>query len=651
MPLLLALLLACSTDPEPLTCAQDELLDGEQCVPEACGTGTWGDLETDGDTIYVDASAEIGGDGSKESPFTVIQTGLDAQDDKAMVAVAAGTYVENLYMDSDHSGVHLAGRCRELVTIDGSEGDEEDYETGCGIYLDGRITTTWAVSGLTVTAAPLPGILQVRGSLTLDRVAVTENPYHGIVSETGTLVATDCLVSDNHQVGVLLWDTSATLKSVKVLDTQPNASGEWGVGISMESESSLVVSDGLVQGNEAWGINVQEASTLVATDLVIEDNREMGMLMGTSTATLEQTRVLDTRSRVDGALGVGVWVEDSALEAIDSMVQENRTIGIHLSAATVTLDGVQVLDTLPADVYGEWGRGINMQSESTLDMTNGLVQDNYGSGITAFESSLILSSSIMQGNHQSGVQLLLGSTATMHDVQVLETRRDLFYSSAWGVLCQDQSSIVATRLMVSDTDGPGLFAIVNSDLTCTDCTLSHNTFAGAAAQTGGVLVLEDSLIEETKAGSGVGAGLGVFVSDFDVGSSVYQATRTTPHACEPRLTCVAEEIPPPSLSLLNSTIRDNEMGAVYLKGAGSYQLKGNDLSGGPGLDADPGAWAHGDAVFATTSRYIAAPWSDETPTGLLLENNILSDSSGAGLFLDGTTATLSGNIYQDNTTD
>ena len=63
MPLLLALLLACSTDPEPLTCAEGELLDGDLCVPEVCGTGTWGDLETDGYTIYVDASADAGGDG------------------------------------------------------------------------------------------------------------------------------------------------------------------------------------------------------------------------------------------------------------------------------------------------------------------------------------------------------------------------------------------------------------------------------------------------------------------------------------------------------------------------------------------------------------------------------------------------------------
>ncbi|MDP6935685.1 MAG: hypothetical protein QGG40_22385, partial [Myxococcota bacterium] len=107
MPLLLALLLACGTDdttPLASPCVEGELLDDEQCVPEACGTGTWGDLDTDSDTIYVDASADAGGDGSRDRPFTVIQEGLDAQDDKAMVAVAAGTYLENLQMTTSHAG-------------------------------------------------------------------------------------------------------------------------------------------------------------------------------------------------------------------------------------------------------------------------------------------------------------------------------------------------------------------------------------------------------------------------------------------------------------------------------------------------------------------------------------------------------------------
>ncbi|MDP6932203.1 MAG: right-handed parallel beta-helix repeat-containing protein [Myxococcota bacterium] len=251
VPLLLALLLACSTDTEPVTCAEGELLDGDACVPEACGTGTWGDLETNGDTLYVDASAEAGGDGSKESPFTVIQEGLDAQEERAMVAVAAGTYVENLQMTGDHSGLHLAGRCRELVVIDGSEGSQDDYETGCGIFLDAfGITDSWAVSGVTVTGAPWDGIYQYLGTLTVDRVRLLENGARGLTLEFGTLLATDCLVQGNHELGVFLGGASATFERVQVMDTWD----EWGRGIQVIDGSTLIATDCLVQGNQDGGV-------------------------------------------------------------------------------------------------------------------------------------------------------------------------------------------------------------------------------------------------------------------------------------------------------------------------------------------------------------------------------------------------------------
>ncbi len=128
--LLPTLLLACQGGPGPATaCPDGQIPDGTTCVPEACGTGTWGNLETADDTVYVDVTANAGGDGSKDAPFASIQDGLDAQGRDGMVAVAAGTYVENLELTKDHSGIHLAGRCRDLVVVDGSGGsaDEEPW--------------------------------------------------------------------------------------------------------------------------------------------------------------------------------------------------------------------------------------------------------------------------------------------------------------------------------------------------------------------------------------------------------------------------------------------------------------------------------------------------------------------------------------------
>jgi hypothetical protein len=120
---LLALVAACSEpgrhQPEALACAEGWVADGEVCVPEECGTGRWGDLPVDEATVYVDAAATEGGDGSAEVPLRSIQPALDLAGDRGdgLVAVAAGTYAETLALTSDHAGVHLAGRCRELVFL------------------------------------------------------------------------------------------------------------------------------------------------------------------------------------------------------------------------------------------------------------------------------------------------------------------------------------------------------------------------------------------------------------------------------------------------------------------------------------------------------------------------------------------------------
>jgi len=83
---------------EPVECDTGYVADRGECVPEACGTGDWGDLETTGSTVFVNVAASEGGDGSEQGPFRTIQEGLDAVAAREThhLVVAAGTYVENL---------------------------------------------------------------------------------------------------------------------------------------------------------------------------------------------------------------------------------------------------------------------------------------------------------------------------------------------------------------------------------------------------------------------------------------------------------------------------------------------------------------------------------------------------------------------------
>lgn len=59
-----------------------------------CGAGSWGDIPVGADTQFVDASFQGTSDGSEAAPWTRINDAHAAADAGAIVAVAAGRYVE-----------------------------------------------------------------------------------------------------------------------------------------------------------------------------------------------------------------------------------------------------------------------------------------------------------------------------------------------------------------------------------------------------------------------------------------------------------------------------------------------------------------------------------------------------------------------------
>src|SRR5262245_50775857 len=62
-----------------------------------CGAGKWGDIPIDATTVYVDAFYPgLDSDGSSDKPFTTISDAVAAAASGALIAVAAGSYVEDV---------------------------------------------------------------------------------------------------------------------------------------------------------------------------------------------------------------------------------------------------------------------------------------------------------------------------------------------------------------------------------------------------------------------------------------------------------------------------------------------------------------------------------------------------------------------------
>ena len=426
-----------------------------------------------------------------------------------MVAVAAGNYVENLLLTRDHDGVHLAGRCRELVVLDASEGEEDEsgIRAEAGVLGD----TEWWVSGIKVTGAPYLGIWLDSGLLEATRIALVGNLVFG-ASAFGA-------------------SSEMVLSDTEILDTQPLPNGTYG-----------------------RGLNVQEGARLEAYSCLVSGNTEIGIFAaGDAEVVLRNVEVRDTHFQQVGAGGCGIGVQEGArLEAYSCLVSGNADVGILAS-------------------------------------------------------------------HDAEVVL--------RDVEVRDTGQTHSTTVATGVGSQEDAELLATDLLVSETEGLGIFATTSGSLSCSGCDLLGNTFAGALAWGGGAIDLSNTTISGTRPDANEGGGIGIYASD----------RRADSHG-------------PPSLTLDAVTIEDQPYAALWLDGDGSYSISGSTLVGGYGMEIEypdgTVALKYGDGVVALGGISI---WDGSG--GLLLESTEIRDATRSGVLLDASSATLSHNTFTNNGTD
>lgn len=459
----------------------------ELCRPVApCAAGTWGDIPVDAATEHVDASYMVGdSDGTSAKPWPTIGAAIAAASPGAIVAVGAGSYVEDLVVDKP---LRVWGRCPQMVEL-----------VGTTVGLAAMFLSTGAdaseIRDLSITGPALGILLSGAQDVLFDRLWVHDTPARGVGVEA-TLGPTSftmarSLVEWTREFGVYLSATQATLDAVAVRDTQLGVAEGDGVGVMIRDDtvtgdpssavvrgsvlernaytSSFVVnSHAIFEGvlvrdtqpaqdgrfgrgiavafNPAFGI---PASAEVRAS-VLENNREVGLFVVGATTLIETTVVRDTARTFQGlARGIGVQNQPSSradVQMVQSLVERSGEMGIFVAGAALHLEGTVVRDTQSAATSTS-GRGIGIQPDPTtgelgdLVVRSSVVERCHTIGIFVGAARAVVEGTLVR-DVESATDGRFGRGICAQDDVALAARADLVLRASAVHGCRDSGVVV-----------------------------------------------------------------------------------------------------------------------------------------------------------------------------------------------------------------
>ncbi len=539
LAVLLLLLAGCQApDGEPL-CPEGQVQDEatEDCVPEHCGEGPWGLIERDEDTVHVAPWGDNDGDGSEEDPFSSIQDGADeaGQEGGELVAVAAGTYPENLTLGADHDEIQIAGRCAGLVIVDGTDQEAPTVQIERSTVDLQDLSVTGGQRGIEASKPGLFGITAVTGrrlllkdnyegglvvlnagtSVELDETTIRDTQWvengttgRGINIQGGaSLIARDLLLEDNHDIGLFMSGegTTVELERATIRSTQPESNGTGGRGLSL-----------------------QLGAQITASDLLVEDNHEIGIgaaSLGTE-IMLDDAVIRNTRPLADGTGGFGIVLRDSSgLLANNLVIEDCSSTGLLAteSSTSVDLQNSTIRNTQP-DGNDTGGEGI-IVSDGAVLAASGLVLDaNHSIGLVAIDAatSATLEGSTIAGTRPlsngvggRGVSVLQGARVVA-DGLVLENNQDI------GLYAMDMgTSVELINTTVRDTQpspdgsgGRGISLQSGVEFTGRNLEVLSNHEVGLfAASPATTVLLEDSVVGRGQLSPDGTGGTGVYIQE------------------------------------------------------------------------------------------------------------------------------------------
>ncbi|HTN84441.1 MAG TPA: right-handed parallel beta-helix repeat-containing protein, partial [Sorangium sp.] len=542
---------ACAPVLPPAACPAGTMaVPGETACREVapCGDGPWGDIPVDAETQFVDgAYAGNDPDGTAMRPWPTIGEGLGAAAPGAVVAIAAGTYPEDVRIERP---VRLRGRCPALVEIAGA-----GAETVAAVLI-GEGADAAEIRGVAVRSAGQGIAVTGARGVVVEEVWVASAGAQGVraYNEQGPaqLTVRGSLIEGARSVGVHSAGAELVVESSVVRGT--SASGGPGAGANRGAggaPASLTLRASVVEQGRGAGVHVIASEAIieesvirdsVAVDAdaagmgvfampntqgqpahvtlrrsVVERNQEAGIWVQGSSAAVEETVVRDTRPYPDDLeTGWGVYIAADLAGSLRSeatlqrvVVEQSRYVGVAILGSDVSLDGLLVRDTLPREEDQKHGIGLAVASSGRL------------------RGDVTARGAVLERSRSHGV-FIEGADVTLERVAVrgtLPRASDGRFGRGIEVHAREgRSSFVLRSSLVEESVESGL-AIFGSTATLEDTIVRGTRSSSAGLLGNGVTIVKDAEdAEATLTGVRIEASEGAAVASFGAAVALERST-------------------------------------------------------------------------------------------------------------------------------
>ncbi len=460
-----------------------------------CGSGAWGDIPIDANTQFVD-QAYAGGnsDGTQTHPWLTIQQGVNNAAAGDIVAVAAGSYAEDVMIQS--KAVRLWGRCPAMVEVAGT-----GAELGAITVLT-KAANGAEIHGVAITGAKVGIAVSGANDLLIEAVRIHDTAEVGlnVQNDLGltSVVLKGSLVEQTHDVGVQIVASEATIEATVVRATQPTAMEKYGRGIRIQNYP-----------------NKTKRANAAVRGCLIEQNHSEGIDVIASDATIEATVIRSTLPATAGKEAFGIFIHDDhevnvrATATVRAcLVEQSQESGVHISGSDVTIEATVVRSTAPNGL-GTGGDGISIQDRTeTKERANVIIrasriEQNQGGGVVVFGSDVTLESTVVSSNQPNAMGELGRGIEIDYDPDT-----------------QERANVTVRACVLDQNHDIGML-IAASDVTI-EATAIRSTLPNAVAQSGRGISIQDDPDAKERANVTVRAclieqndSIGVFVRTSD----------------------------------------------------------------------------------------------------------------------------------------